>query len=117
MSGKVKALPRSKQAKLEKAAGIENRPFDILDTIPDIPNKRSARPWYYVTRHLNAEMLVGFDAYGEAVWMTHDMRGDTMPHMYNCHRRAQEAASDLGGTVKSCHYDRHSKRWQPYAIG
>jgi hypothetical protein len=99
------------------AAGVKQHGFDMLDTIPDIPNKRSARPWYYVTRGLNAEMLVGFDAYGNPVWYPHDMRGDTMPHMYNCLRRAQEAATRLGGAVKSCHYDRHSRRWQPYAVG
>jgi len=91
--------------------------FDFLDTIPDIPNKRSTRPWYYVTRNLNAEMLVGFDAYGKPVWITHDMRGKVMPHMYNCMRRAQEAATRLNGAVKSCHYDRHSKRWKPYEGG
>jgi hypothetical protein len=103
--------------KQRSEAGVKQEAFDVLDTIPDIPNKRSARPWYYITRNLNAEMLVGFDAYGKPVWMVHDMRGDTMPHMYNCMRRAQEAAVRLSGTVKSCHYDRCSKRWQPYAIG
>jgi hypothetical protein len=117
MSGKVKALPRSKQAKLEKAAGIENEPMSFLDTIPDIPNKRSARPWYYITRNRNAEMLIGFDAYGNPVWAEHDMRGGTLPHMYNCIRRAQTAATRLHGAVRSCHYDRHAKGWKPYAIG
>ncbi len=105
-----------------EGAGIKDAPpvqlpFDWLDTIPDIPPARSPRPWYYITRNWNTEMLVGFDAYGEPVWLEHDMRGDTMPHMYNCMSRAQTAATRLSGAVKSCHYDRHSKRWQPYVVG
>lgn len=101
---------------MKKKSG-QQMAFDFLDTIPDFPNKRSTRPWYYVTRYRHAEMLVGFDAYGKPVWMEHDLRGETMPHMFNCIRRAQTAATKLSGTVKSCHYDRHSKRWQPYVIG
>ena len=97
--------------------GIKQEAFDWLDTIPDVPKKRSARPWYYITRYRNAEMLLGFDAHGNPVWVEHDMRAGDLPHMYNCMRRAQEAATRLNGTVKSCHYDRHSRMWQPYAIG
>lgn len=83
--------------------------FGFLDTVPDIPTRR-ARPWYYVTRNRNAEMLVDFDAYGQPVWLEHDMR-QHLPFVYNCRRRAQEAASRLGGAVEKCHYDRLNKAW------
>lgn len=101
----------------KKQVSPNQQSFDFLDTIPDIPHKRSARPWYYITRNRNAEMLMGFDAYGNPVWILHDMRKGDLPHLYNCIRRAQTAATRLGGTVKSCYYDRHAKGWQPYAIG
>jgi len=91
--------------------------FDWLDTIPDTPPARAARPWYYITRNRNAEMLLGFDAYGAAVWIEHDMRGGVYPHMYSCIRRAQQAAVRLSGTVRSCHYDRHQRKWAPYSVG
>jgi hypothetical protein len=100
----------------KKQVNPNQQAFDFLDTIPDFPNKRSARPWYYITRWRNSEMLLEFDAYGKPVWVQHDLR-HTKPHMYNCLRRCRQAASDIGGEPRACHYDRHSKNWTPYSIG
>jgi hypothetical protein len=91
--------------------------FDFLDTIPDQPKTRSARPWYYITRKRNSEMLLEFDAYGNPVWVDHDMRNGNYPHMFSCLRRARQAAIRLGGEARSCHYDRHTRTWTPYVIG
>lgn len=101
----------------KKQVNPNQQAFDFLDTIPGIPNKYSSRPWYYVTRLRNAEMLMGFDAHGEPIWAEHDMRSGDYPHLFNCMRRAQQAATRLGGAVKSCHYDRNQKGWRPYVVG
>lgn len=95
---------------MTKRVHPQQRAFEVLDTVPDIPTRR-AMPWYYVTRNRNAEMLVDMDRYGTPVWAVHDLR-ENLPHVYNCRRRAQEAATRLGGTVMSCHYDRLSKTWE-----
>jgi len=94
-------------------AGFKQEDFDWLDAIPDIPNKRSARPWYYITRHLNAEMLLEFDANGQPVWVEHDMRRGVYPHMFSCMSRAQQASVRLNGSVRSCFYNRLVRKWEP----
>ena len=98
--------------KVTKRIHSQQRSFDFLDTVPDIPSPR-ARPWYYLTRGRNAEMLIDIDAYGNAVWVEHDLR-EHLPFVYNCRRRAQEAASRLGATVMMCHYDRLSRSWKKH---
>jgi hypothetical protein len=89
----------------------QQRPFDWLETIPDVPTRR-ARPWYYITRNRSAEMLVDFTSDGEPIWVEHDLRV-YLPHVYNCRGRAQQAATRLHGQVQMCHYDRFEKYWKP----
>jgi hypothetical protein len=87
--------------------------FDFIDTIPDVPDKRRIRPWYYVTKERNTLMLLSFDYDGLPVWVEHDLRS-TIPHVFNCHQRALQAATRLHGAVQSCYYDRHSSKWRNY---
>lgn len=88
--------------------------FDFMDTIPDVPTRR-ARPWYYLVRNRNAEMMLEFDAHGAPIWVEHDLRHQK-PHMYSCLRRAREAALRLNCQVKSCHYDQFAKSWANYSV-
>jgi len=104
----------SEAIKMTKKRNPQQARFDFIDTIPDEPVRR-ARPWYYLVRNRNAEMMLEFDAYGNAVWVEHDLR-QHKPHIYNCIRRANEAALRLNCQVKSCHYDRLAKHWKKYSV-
>jgi len=85
-------------------------PMDWLDTIPANPPTRNTRPWYYVTRFNNGQMLHTFDKEGRPDWVEHDLRHAT-PHVYNCLSTAHKCARKYHGEVKSCYYDIHQKWW------
>jgi len=100
--------------KMAKKRNPQQARFDFMDRIPDEPVRR-ARPWYYLVRNRNAEMMLEFDAHGLPIWVEHDLR-QHKPHIYSCIRRANEAARVLKCQVKSCRYDRLAKHWANYSV-
>jgi hypothetical protein len=76
-----------------------------LDQIPAYEAVKKRCFWYYLTRNLNAEMMVGFDMDGGHQWCEHDVRLVT-PHLFNTENAARKIASRNGWTVKKWLYSR-----------
>jgi hypothetical protein len=82
----------------------ESKPVQLeLIPLSELPQSEPARKrvtFYYVTRKLNSEMMVGLDREGAPIWVEHDIRR-VIPYRFNTQYQARKLARPKGWQVKA----------------